>query len=253
MIDPPTADTHRHQHARPGEGASSASERARRVLGLPGPVERSAGSAAAHRALERLGGPVGLAAAAAPTIAFVAADAADGLGTAFAALGITAVAACAVRLARRESPGAAIAGLVVAAVCAGVAALAGEARAFFLPTTVLPALFVLAHVVSLIARRPLMGIVVNPLAGGPSAWREHRDLRRVYTASTVVVLLMAGANLLTRVVFYLEGQLAVLAAVQVGVPALFAVHFAVTVVVARPAAGRSTPGSAPASAVSVHP
>ena len=35
---------------------------------------------------------------------------------------------------------------------------------FFLPTTLLPAVFVAAHVVSLIARRPLMGIVVNPRA-----------------------------------------------------------------------------------------
>ncbi|NAZ88776.1 DUF3159 domain-containing protein, partial [Kineococcus indalonis] len=210
----------------------------------PEPVQRPAGRAAAHRALERLGGPVGLAAAAAPTVAFVAADAAAGLGTAVLALAVTAVLACAVRLARRESPGAAVAGLVVAAVCAAVAALAGEARAFFLPTTLLPALFVLAYVVSLLARRPLMGFLVNPLAGGPRNWREHRALRRTYTLSTLVVLALAGANLLVRVVAYLEGQLAVLGALQVGVPALFATHFALTVLAARRAAGES-PGATP--------
>lgn len=255
MAIPPPVDTRQLQHTRPGKGtfshtrpgeaAPSASARARRVLELPEPVERSAGRAVAHRALDRLGGPVGLAVAAAPTIAFVAAEALAGLGAAFLALAVTAVLACAVRLARREPPGVAVAGVLVAAVCAGVAALAGEARAFFLPTTLLPAVFVAAHVISLIARRPLMGIVVNPLVGGPSAWVEHRDLRRVYTVSTLVVLVMASANLLVRVLFYLESQLAVLAAIQVGVPALFAVHFAVTVVFARRAAGRPTTGSTP--------
>jgi hypothetical protein len=256
VADPSPVDTHRPQHTRPGKGpfdqtrtgeaAPGASARARRVLALPEPVERSAGRAVAHRTLDRLGGPVGLAVAAAPTIAFVAVEAVAGLGTALVALAVTAVLACAVRLARREPPGAAVAGVLVAAVCAGVAAVAGEARAFFLPTTLLPAVFVAAHVVSLIARRPLMGIVVNPLVGGPSAWREHRELRRVYTVSTLVILVMAGANLLVRVLFYLESQLAVLAAIQVGVPALFAVHFAVTVVLARRAAGRPTTGSTPA-------
>ncbi|WP_432571139.1 DUF3159 domain-containing protein [Kineococcus sp. SYSU DK005] len=253
MVDSPTVDTRRPEHTGPGEGATGASARARRVLGLPDPVERSEWRTAAHRALERLGGPVGLAVAAAPTIAFVAADAAAGLGAAFAALGATAVLGCAVRLARRESPGAAIAGLLVAVVCAAVAALTGEARAFFLPTTLLPAAFIAAYVVSLIARRPLMGIVVNPLAGGPRAWREHRDLRRVYTLSTLVISAMAGANLLVRVAFYLEGQLAALAALQVGVPVLFAVHFALTVLIARRVAGRSAAAPHPGPLAPTHP
>ena len=128
------------------------------MLGLPDPAPQSAARVAADRALERVGGPVGLAAATAPTIAFVAADAAAGLKAAFAALAVTAVAACMVRLARRESPRAAVAGLVVAGVCAAVAALSGEARAFFLPTTIVPALFVLAYLISLAAGRPLMGM-----------------------------------------------------------------------------------------------
>ncbi|NAZ76541.1 DUF3159 domain-containing protein, partial [Kineococcus sp. T13] len=241
MLDPAPGETHRPQHARPGEdparAGTGASARARRVLGLPDPVERSAGRATAHRTLERLGGPVGLAAAAAPTIAFVVADAVDGLGTAVAALAVTAVLACAVRLARHESPGAAVAGLVVAALCAALAALVGEARAFFLPTTLLPALFVAAHAVALLARRPLMGFLVNPLSGGPRDWRGHRALRRTYTASSVIGMLLAGGNLAARLTFYLQDEPAVLAALQIGVPALFAVHFALTLLAARRVVG----------------
>ncbi|WP_432493519.1 DUF3159 domain-containing protein [Kineococcus gypseus] len=243
MSHAPTAALHDPRQARPGRTDPGVSARVRRVLDLPEPVERSAGRAVAHRALERLGGPVGLLVAAAPTVAFVAADAAAGLGAALVALALAAVLGCAVRLARREPPGAAVAGVLVAALCAGVAVLAGEARAFFLPTTLLPVAFIVAYAVSLLARRPLMGVVVNPLVGGPRAWREHRDLRRAYTASTLIVLALASANLLVRVVSYLEGQLAVLAGLQVGVPVLFATHFALTVVVARRVVRRSTTGS----------
>ncbi|SDU93745.1 Protein of unknown function [Microlunatus sagamiharensis] len=210
----------------------------REVLGRGEHVERGAVRVAADRALERVGGGVGLVAAAAPTVAFVATDAAAGLGPAFVALGATAVLACAVRLLRRESPGAALAGLVVAGLCAAVAALAGEARAFFLPTLVVPPLFVLAHLVSLVAGRPLMGLLVNPLAGGPRDWRRQRALRRTYLVSTLVALLLAAANLVVRVAFYRADEPAALAAVQVGANLTFALHFAVTFVVARRVAAR---------------
>jgi hypothetical protein len=224
-------------HIGPATGPSSASAAARRVLGMPDLAEPSAARAAARRTLERVGGPVGLAVATAPTIAFVAADAAAGLGVAFAALAVTAVTACGVRLARREPPGAAIAGLVVAAVCATVAALAGEARAFFLPTMALPVVFVLAYVVSLMSGRPLTGFMVNRLAGGPRDWPRHPGLRLVYTVTSLVGLVMAVANLVLRVVFYLADEPGVLAGIQVGATSLFAVHFAVTLVVARRVAG----------------
>lgn len=231
------------EHSRPGIEGPRPSARARRVLGLPDVEEQSAVRAAAARTWERVGGPVGLAAAVAPAIAFVAADAAAGLGTAFVALGVTAVLACAVRLARRESPGSAVAGLVVAAVCAGVAALAGEARAFFLPTMVLPAVFVLAYVVSFVAGRPLTGLMANRLSGGPRDWNGHRGLRRVYVVSSLVGLAMAAANLVVRVALYLADQPAALAVTQVVATSLFAAHFAATVVVARRVAG--TPLAAP--------
>ena len=233
-----TTDSADPQHGPLSDEPRSASATARRVLGLPDPVERSPVRAATQRTLERVGGPVGLAAATAPTIAFVVADAAAGLSVAFVALGVTAVAACVVRLVRRESPGAALAGLVVAGVCAAVAALAGEARAFFLPTMVLPPIFVLVYIVSLAVGRPLMGIMINPLAGGPRHWRQHPALRRVYVISSLIGLLMAAANLLARIVFYLADQPGVLAGIQVGGTTLFATHFAVTLVIARRVAGR---------------
>lgn len=237
---PPSVPTYAPATGAPAADAPGVSATARRVLGRPDPVPTSDARAAARRALERVGGPVGLAAGVAPTIAFVTADAAAGLDAAFVALGATAVAAGAVRLARREPAGAAVAGLVVAGVCAGVAALAGEARAFFLPTMVLPVVFVLAYVVSLLAGRPLTGLMVNRLANGPRDWPRRPALRRVYVVSSLVGLAMAAANLVLRVVFYLADDPAVLAVIQVVATPAFAVHFAVTLVVARRVAAAGT-------------
>jgi hypothetical protein len=222
----------------------SPSARTRRALGLPEPIEQSVARATAERTLERVGGPVGLASAVAPTIAFVVTDLAAGLAPALIALGATAVVACALRLARRESPAAAVAGLVVAAVCAVVAALVGEARAFFLPSMVLPVLFVVAYTVSLVARRPLMGLIVNPLSGAPRRWRSHAALRRLYTVSTLVGMVLAVVNLAARIVFYTADQPGALAVVQVAATSVFALHFAVTLVLARRYAGAPGPSRA---------
>jgi hypothetical protein len=223
----------------PGESLSPSAS-VRRMLALPDPVERSEARATADWAWEHVGGPVGFISAVTPTIAFVVTDLAAGLTPAFIALGVSAVAACLVRLVRRESPGSAIAGLLVAAVCAAVAALAGEARAFFLPTMVLPVLFVVAYIISLTSRRPLMGLIVNPLSGAPRSWRTHQPLLRLYTISTLIGMVMAAANLAARIVFYLADQPGTLAVVQVVATSAFALHFAVTLVLARRIAGTLT-------------
>ncbi|WP_432512266.1 DUF3159 domain-containing protein [Kineococcus sp. SYSU DK001] len=230
----------------PRRPVASPSATTRRVLGLDEVAERSLTRTTVDGALQRVGGPVGLISAAAPTTAFVITEAAAGLGPALIALLVTAVAACVVRLARREPAGAAAAGLVVAAVCAGVASVTGQARDFFLPAMVVPVLFVLAYTGSLLARRPLMGLIVNPLSGGPRTWRTHRGLRRLYTASTLVGLGLAGLTLLARVLLYLADQPAALVVVQVVSTTSFALHFAATVVLARRSA------DAPANAGAAH-
>lgn len=213
---------------------------ARGVAGLPEVDAPVSVRTVARRTLDRLGGPVGLVAATAPTVVFVGVDAAAGLATACAALGVSAVALCALRLLRRESPLAALAGLLVAGACAGIAALVGESRAFFLPTTVLPALFVLAYTASMLARRPLTELLVHPVSGGPRDWRRDARLapalRRTYWLSSVVGLALSAANLLTRTTFYLADEPAVLGVVQVVSTPVFAAHLVLTLVFARRAA-----------------
>jgi hypothetical protein len=188
---------------------------------------------AVRQAVERSGGWTGIAVAAAPTAAFVIANAVGGLIWAFIALAVSAPVAFGVRLARRESTTAALVGLAIAAVCALVAALTGEARGFFLVPTLLPAGTGLLFLGSVLIGRPLTGVALNRLAGGPRDWRRHAPLRRVYAATSWVGAGICFANFAVRTVLYLTDQLAALAAVEIGtVPVPFAMA-AFTVAAAR--------------------
>jgi hypothetical protein len=188
---------------------------------------------AARHAVERSGGWTGIAVAAAPTVAFVIANALGGLMLAFVALAVSAPAAFGVRLARRESLREALIGLVIAAGCALVAALTGEARGFFLVPTLLPGGCGLLFLGSVLIGRPLTGVAVNRLVGGPRDWRQQAPLRRVYTATTWIAAGVCFVNFVVRAVLYTTEQLALLAAVEVAVvPVPFALA-AFTVAVAR--------------------
>ncbi len=205
----------------------------------PAEEEQATVAAAVRQALERSGGWVGIAVAAAPTVAFVVANAVGGLMWAFIALAVSAPAAFGVHLARRESVRGAVFGLAVAAVCALVAALTGEARAFFLIPTVLPAGWMLVFLGSVLIGRPLTGIALNRMAGGPRDWRLDPPLRRVYTVTSLVAAGIALVNFVLRAALYLADQLAILAVVEVAVtPVPFALA-AFTVLAARRAVRRS--------------
>lgn len=205
-------------------------------------------SAAMRSSLARSGGITGILVAAAPAIAFVAADAAGGLTWAFIALAVAAPAAFGVQLVRREPLRGALIGLAVAGACAGVAAFSGEARAFFLLPTLIPAALGVLFLGSVLVRRPVTGTLFNRLVGGPADWREHPRLLRVYTLTTLVGVALHALNLALRGGAYLADQPAILAALGVAAVPAFAALAAVTLVAARRAITTTTTTSAPAVA-----
>jgi hypothetical protein len=187
----------------------------------------------ARRALDSCGGVTGIAVASTPTLAFVVANAVGGLTAALITLGVVAVTAFGVRLARRESLAGAVVGLAIAAVCAVVAAITGEARAFFLVPTLLPIGILLVCLGSVLIRRPLTGVLLNRLVGGPNDWRSHSGLMRVYTVTTLVAVVINILNFAVQAVFYLADQPAVLAAAHVATGPIFASLVAATLVAGR--------------------
>jgi hypothetical protein len=164
-------------------------------------------SAAPSTLSEAVGGPLGLVETALPAVAFVVTYAASGSNTntaATVALGLTALLA-AVRLARRESPRAALSGLVGVAFAAFIATRSGRAEDFFLPGLLANAAYASAFLISLAVRRPLVGIIVSKLDGEGDAWRAEPARLRAFTQATWLWAGLFLTRLLVQLPLYLAG------------------------------------------------
>ncbi|HEY2222838.1 DUF3159 domain-containing protein [Actinomycetospora sp.] len=188
---------------------------------------------ALRAAWTRSGGWSGIAVTSAPTVVFVVASALGGLTAAVVAAAVTAVVAFVYRLVRREALAGALTGLLVVAVCAVAAAVTGESRGFFLLPAALPGVIVLICLGTVIARRPLTGLLLNRLAGGPAQWPRDRGLMRVYDVTTVIAIAVNLVNLALQAFFYAADQTVVLAAAHVATGPIFATLVAGTVLAVR--------------------
>ncbi|WP_394620040.1 DUF3159 domain-containing protein [Lentzea sp. JNUCC 0626] len=190
-------------------------------------------SEALRSAWKSSGGVAGILVTASPAIAFVAVSTISGLTAAIVAAAVTAALAFGYRIARGERLGGAIAGLVIAAVCALVAAVTGEARAFFLLPTLLPAVILLLCLASVIARRPVTGLVFNRIAGGPADWRHDRGLMRIYDVTTLIAVGINVVNFTLQALFYAADETVVLAVAHAATAPVFAALAAGTLFAAR--------------------
>jgi hypothetical protein len=175
---------------------------------------------------------------AAPTVAFLPANAVSSLDVGLIAAGVTAVAAFAWRLLRGEKLRQAVIGLLVVGVCAAVAALTGEARGFFLVPALVPFGVIAVCLGSILARRPLTGLILNKVSGGPADWRHLPRLRRVYTRSTWVCVAVNVVNAALQVIYYRGDEPVVLGLLHIATGPIFAAIVAVTIAFAR----RAMPG-----------
>ena len=117
-----------------------------------------------HLVLEQLGGWRGMVDATLPTLAFIVANAIQGLRTGiWAALG-AAVLIFLLRLLRRESVQQAVSGLFAVGIAVAIAAASGQARDFFVLGIVRNAAICLVLFGSIALRRPLVGVIAEFLA-----------------------------------------------------------------------------------------
>jgi hypothetical protein len=186
---------------------------------------------------EAVGGPLGVAEATLPfiafTIAWTAADHDVVLG-AVVAVAISATLA-AVRLAKGESTQFAISGLVGVAIGAIVASRTGEASSFFLPGILINCAWLTAYLVSIAIRRPLLGFFISKLTGEGDAWRTDRKRMRAYSRASWIWVGLFALRLLIQVPLYLSDAVAPLAAARVvtGLP-LFALGLWLSYLLLRP-------------------
>jgi intracellular septation protein A len=199
------------------------------------PFARSVGQAA-WQALSQPGRISGIAVTAVPAVAFVSVYALSSLYPALIAAGVAAIAGSAWRLQRRQPVRHVVAGLLVVAACAAVAAATGQERDFFLIPTLIPFIIIMICLVSVLAKRPVTGLILNRILRGPARWSKIDRLRRVYAVST---LSYAGANVIlatVQTIFYLANNSPALAAAHIAAAPVFAIIVAVTIVFARRAA-----------------
>jgi Protein of unknown function (DUF3159) len=204
----------------------------------------------ARRALslaESLGGRRGVAESGLPSIVFVAAYTASGQDlrvSVWLALVAGAVLAV-VRLVRRETVQHAVAGFVGVAIAAWIASRTGRAENFFLPGLLINAGYAAAYAVSILARWPLLGVIVGPLSGHGMAWRDDPVALRGYSRASWIWVAMFVLRLIVQLPLYLTGAVVALgvARLAMGWP-LFVVAIYLSWLVLRRVPGISVPSMA---------
>jgi hypothetical protein len=117
-----------------------------------------------HLVLEQLGGWRGMVDATLPTVAFIVANALEGLRTGiWAALGV-ALLIFLLRIVRRESVQQAVSGLLGVGIAVAIAAASGQARDFFVLGILRNAAVGAVLLGSIAVRRPLVGVIAEFLA-----------------------------------------------------------------------------------------
>ena len=142
------------------------------------------------------------------------------LAAALVPLGLAAVFVI-VRIAQKAPVTPAITGAVGVGITAFLAIATNNANNNFVPGMLLNAALLLAMLVSLVIRRPIVGYIVAALLGERAAgWRERRRARRVLTSATWLWVALFGIRLAVEVPLYLAGETAALGTAKLilGVP-----------------------------------
>jgi hypothetical protein len=135
--------------------------------------------------VESIGGWRGLADSGLPVAVFVGANAAAGLTAAIWAAVAAGLVLFVLRLVRKETVQQAVSGFLGVALAAYIASRTGEAKGFFLLGIWASFCYAVLFAVSVLVRRPLVGVVWEYVDGG-GQWRRDRRLMRVYTWTTLV-------------------------------------------------------------------
>lgn len=149
---------------------------------------------------ELLGGRRGALESALPSVVFVTTYLLTGSNLLYGlAAALTVAAALAVlRLLRREKPVRVLAGLAGVGIAAVVAARTGNAVDYFLPSLLANVASALVWAVSIMARWPLLGVIIGFAVGQKTAWRADPDLMRAYSKASWIwagsFLVRAGVN-----------------------------------------------------------
>jgi hypothetical protein len=193
--------------------------------------------------IQSIGGWRGMVDSGLPVVVFVLANVIGGLRVGiFSAVG-AAVLLILIRLVRKETVQQAISGAFGVAIAAFIAWRMGQARGFFLLGIWRNVIYGGIFAISVLIRRPLVGVLWEYLEGNGMAWRQHRKLRRTYYAVTILWAAVFAARAIVQEFFYQRNATGWLAgtSLAMGYP-LFGLALAITVLAVRKA-GRDAKAS----------
>ena len=153
--------------------------------------------------LDQMGGPLGFVYSTIPVLVFVTANAFLPLPVTIAVAVATGLALTGFRLVRGERFASAVGSVLGVAVAVGIVAWTGSARDFFLVGIWASLAGFVVTVGSVLARRPLTGVVWNLLHSGRHDWRAERSVLRAHDVATFAVSLVLGARFLVQQWLYL--------------------------------------------------
>jgi intracellular septation protein A len=119
-----------------------------------------------------------------PPIVFVTAYGFVGLVPAAAAAVATSLVMLVVRLRRGEGVAGPLGGILGTSVAVGIALLTGRPENYFIPRTISNAVIGTALLVSILVRRPAVGLIAAALYRLPREWLAQPEVRRVFTIAT---------------------------------------------------------------------
>ena len=134
---------------------------------------------------------------------FVAANAFLSLPVTIAVSVAVGVALTVLRLVRGERVASAVGGLVGLAATVGVVAWTGSAKDFFVIGIWAALAGFVVTIGSVLARRPLTGVVWNLVHGGTHDWRGDRTVRRRHDIATLCAAAVFGARFVVKEWLYL--------------------------------------------------
>lgn len=208
---------------------------------------------------QSIGGWSGTIITAIPTVVFVIVNAITDLRWAIVAAVGSALVLAGYRLARKQPTQQALTGLLGVVVAALIAARTGQAKGYFLLGILTSFAYGAVFAVSLIARRPLVGLFWEFLDPSPpdgdKRWYQRPRLRRAYELATLGGLIVFLARGIVQLILYRKdatGWLAV-ARVAMGYPLyIAAVGFGVWII-RRARVQLAGPPAQPASGSAVDP
>ncbi|GGE77351.1 DUF3159 domain-containing protein [Nesterenkonia cremea] len=128
-----------------------------------------------------------------------------------------------------------LSGLAGVGICALAAMSTGDGRDFYAPGFFINGSYILAFIVSILVRWPIIGLLFGLVRGEGMDWRKDTVRRRRYALATWIIVVVMAARLIVQVPMYLADDVAALgvARLVMGMP-LYALALWVCWMITRP-------------------